>query len=350
MRVQKIGAEEAVGRVLSHDLTKVVPGEFKGAAFKKGHRIAVEDIPELLKMGKDSIYVLELEPDDVHEDEAGIRLGRAAAGEGVTCSEPQESRVNLFASRSGLLKINVAALEAINDLPSVVLSTLPNNTPVAAGDLLAGTKVIPLAVKEEVVRSVEQIAASMGAVVSVVEYRTLDVGIIVTGNEVFHGRIRDRFGPVLRDKVSSFGSRVTDFQYAPDDAERIAGLITGMIAAGTQLLLVSGGMSVDPDDVTPQGISLSGARIEIYGAPVLPGAMFLLAYQGEVPIIGVPACGMFFRTTVLDLVLPRLLVGERLRRRDIVAFGHGGLCRQCRDCHYPRCSFGLAGSQTRGGD
>ncbi len=340
MRVQKIGAEEAVGRVLSHDQTKIVPGEFKGAAFKKGHRIAVEDIPELLKMGKDSIYVLELEPDDVHEDEAGIRLGRAAAGEGVTCSEPGESRVNLFASRSGLLKINVAALEAINDIPSVVLSTLPNNTPVAAGDLLAGTKVIPLVVKEEVVRSVEQIAASMGAVVSVVEYRTLDVGIIVTGNEVFHGRIRDRFGPVLRDKVSSFGSRVTDFQYAPDDAERIAGLITGMIAAGAQLLLVSGGMSVDPDDVTPQGISLSGAGIEIYGAPVLPGAMFMLAYQGEVPIIGVPACGMYFHTTILDLVLPRLLTGERLTRRDIVSMGHGGLCRTCPECRFPRCSFG----------
>jgi molybdenum cofactor synthesis domain-containing protein len=242
------------------------------------------------------------------------------------------------------LKINVAALEEINDLPSVVLSTLPNNTPVAAGDLLAGTKVIPLAVKKEVVQAVEQIAAKLGGVVSVIEYRALDVGIIVTGNEVFHKRINDRFGPVLRDKVSSFGSRVLDFQYAPDDPERIAELIDGMIAAGAQLLLVSGGMSVDPDDVTPQGISLSGAEIEIYGAPVLPGAMFLLAYRGEVPIIGVPACGMYFHTTILDLVLPRLLAGERLTRRDIVSMGHGGLCRACPECRFPRCSFGLAGS------
>ena len=272
MRVSKIRTEEAVGQILPHDLTRIVPGKFKGAAFKKGHCLVPEDIPELLRMGRDSIYVLELEPDEIHEDEAGTRLGRAAAGAGVTCSDPQESRVNLFASRSGLLKINVAALEEINDLPSVVLSTLPNNTPVAAGDLLAGTKVIPLAVKKEVVQAVEQIAAKLGGVVSVIEYRALDVGIIVTGNEVFHKRINDRFGPVLRDKVSSFGSRVLDFQYAPDDPERIAELIDGMIAAGAQLLLVSGGMSVDPDDVTPQwDLAERGGDRDIRGAGAARG-------------------------------------------------------------------------------
>lgn len=340
MRLSKIRVEDAVGRTLSHDLTKIVPGEFKGVAFKKGHCLAADDIPELLRMGRDTIYVLELEPDEIHEDDAGIRLGRAAAGAGVTCSEPRESRVNLFASRPGLLKVNVAALEAINDIPGVVLSTLPNNTPVPAGDLLAGTKVIPLAVKESVIRVAEQIAASQGEVVRVVEYRSLSVGIIVTGNEVYHRRIRDRFGPVLRHKVESLGSRVLDLQYAPDDPERIAQLIGGMIAAGAQLVLVSGGMSVDPDDVTPQGIALCGASVEMYGVPVLPGAMFLLAYKGEIPVIGMPACGMYFRTTVLDLVLPRLLAGERLTRKDIVALGHGGLCRVCPECRFPQCSFG----------
>jgi len=344
VRISKIRTEEAVGRILSHDMTKIIPGKFKGAAFRKGHCLVPEDIPELLQMGKDAIYVLELEPDEVHEDEAGTRLGRAAAGAGVTCSEPLESRVNLFASRPGLLKINIAALEEINDLPSVVLSTLPNNTPVAAGDMLAGTKVIPLTVKNDVVQAVEQIAGRLGKVVSVIEYRALDVGIVVTGNEVFQKRIKDRFGPVLRDKVSYFGSRVLDLQYAPDDPGRIAELIGGMIAAGAQLVLVSGGMSVDPDDVTPQGISLSGATIEKYGAPVLPGAMFLLAYRGEVPIIGVPACGMYFHTTILDLVLPRLLAGERITRRDIVSMGHGGLCRTCPECRFPKCGFGMAGS------
>ena len=350
MRVQKIGVEEAVGRILSHDLTKIVPGEFKGVAFKKGHLITPEDVPILLQMGKDTVYALELAPDDVHEDDAGRRLGRAAAGDGVNCSEPRESRVNLFASRTGLLKIDLPALEAINELPGVVLSTLPNNMPVTAGDMLAGTKVIPLAVKESLVRAAEDIAALSGAVVAVLPYRVWDVGIVVTGNEVFHGRIEDRFGPVLCKKIESFGSRVLGLQYAPDDPELIARSIGEMIAAGADLVLVSGGMSVDPDDVTPQGISMAGADTEVYGAPVLPGGMFMLAYCGEVPVIGVPACGMFFRTTVLDLVLPRLLAGERLRRRDIIALGHGGLCRQCQDCHYPRCSFGLAGSQTRGGD
>ncbi len=341
MRVQKIDVKEAVGRILCHDLTKIVPGEFKGVAFKKGHRISPDDVPELLKMGKDTVYTLELEQDDVHEDEAGRRLGSAVAGAGVTCSEPRESRVNLFASQPGLLKIDIPALDAINSLPEVILATLPNNTPVAAGDMLAGTKVVPLSVKEPLVNAAEEIAARSGQVIAVLPYQVWDVGIVVTGNEVFHGRIEDRFGPVLRKKIESFGSRVVDLKYAPDDPGEIARLIGDAIDAGAGLVLVSGGMSVDPDDVTPLGISMARADTEVYGAPVLPGAMFMLAYRGNVPVIGMPACGMFFRTTVLDLVLPRLLTGERLRRRDIVALGHGGLCRQCQDCHYPRCSFGL---------
>jgi len=349
MRVQILQVEDAVGKVLSHDITKIVPGEFKGPAFKKGHCITDADIPELLKLGKERVYVLELEADDVHEDEAGIRLGRAAAGAGVTCSEPWESRVNLFAARDGLLKINVPALEAINDLPEVILSTLPNNTPVAAGEMLAGTKVIPLTVKEDLLRRAEDITAAWGKVVSVVGYQPLDAGIVVTGGELYAGRIPDRFGPVLRQKVESYGSRVLELKLAPDDPEKIAQVIKELITAGVQLVLVSGGMSVDPDDVTPQGISLSGANIEIYGAPVLPGAMFLLAYQDMVPIIGMPACGMYFRITILDLILPRLLTGDRLSRKDIVALAHGGLCRGCPECRYPRCSFGLAGSQVKNG-
>ncbi|MGB9802333.1 molybdopterin-binding protein [Desulfofundulus sp.] len=347
MRAQAVRVEEAVGMVLSHDITKIVRGEFKGPAFKKGHVIAAEDVPELLKLGKEQIYVLELDKDDVHEDEAGVRLGRAVAGPGVTCSPPRESRVNLFAARTGLLKIDVAALEAINSLPDVILSTLPNNTPVTEGDMLAGTKVIPLVVKEEVVKAVEEICALRGGVIRVEPYQALDVGIIVTGGEVYNGRIKDTFGPVLKEKVESFGSRVLEIRYAPDDARFIARLIGETIAAGSQMVLVSGGMSVDPDDVTPRGIRLSGARVEKYGAPVLPGAMFLLAYRDGVPVIGMPACGMYFRTTILDLVLPRLLAGERLTSRDIVALAHGGLCRSCPECRYPRCSFGLSGSGPR---
>jgi len=344
MQARKIKVEEAVGRIIPHDVTKIVRGEFKGPAFKKGHIITAEDIPALLAMGKEQIYVLELAADEVHEDEAGVRLGRAAAGEGVNCSGPRESRVNLFAATTGLLKINIPALEKINALPDVILSTLPNNTPVTAGDMLAGTKVIPLVVKEETVAAVERICAVDGPVVSVQPYKQLDAGIIVTGSEVYKGRIKDAFGPVLREKVEALGSRVREIKYAPDDEQEIARLIRELIADGAQLVLVSGGMSVDPDDVTPRGIRLSGAKIEKYGAPVLPGAMFLLAYRDEVPVIGMPACGMYFRTTVLDLILPRLCTGERLTAREISALGHGGLCRSCPECRYPRCSFGLAGA------
>mgnify|MGYP005835318615 CR=1 FL=1 len=344
MQAKTIDVREAVGKVLCHDVTKIVRGEFKGPAFRKGHVIAAGDIPELLRLGKEKVFVLELEEGEVHEDEAGVRLGRAAAGPGISCAAPKESRVNLFADRAGLLKINIPALEAVNDLPEVILATLPNNTPVAPGEMVAGTKVIPLVVKEEVVREAEEIGASCGGIVRVEPFRSLAAGIIVNGNEICSGLVRDDFGPVLKQKVESYGSTVLALEHAPDDPAAIARLINGLIARGVRLVLVSGGMSVDPDDVTPQGIRLSGAVVEKYGSPVLPGAMFLLAYHGDVPVLGVPACGMFFRTTVLDLVLPRLLTGERLTRRDIVALAHGGLCRGCPECRYPRCSFGLAGA------
>ena len=344
MKVQLLSVIDAVGKALSHDITKIVPGEFKGPAFKKGHIITKEDIPEMLKLGKDRVYVLELDANDIHEDEAGIRLAKAAAGQGVSCSSPKESRVNLFAKTPGLLKVNVPALEEINDLTDVIFSTLPNNTPVEAGEMLAGTKVIPLVVKDVVIHAAEEICAKHNGIVHIVPYQTIDVGIIITGNEVYHGRIQDRFGPVLKQKIESMGSHVSTIEYAPDDQQIIAKSINNLINQGFGMILVSGGMSVDPDDVTPQGIQLSGATVEKYGSPILPGAMFMLAYHGDVPVLGVPACGMYFGITVLDLVLPRLLTGERMTRRDIVSFAHGGLCRGCSVCHYPRCSFGLAGA------
>ncbi|MTV48980.1 molybdopterin-binding protein [Heliobacillus mobilis] len=343
MKVQMVKVEEAVGMVIPHDMTKIEKGGFKGPCFRKGHVIRDKDVPELLSMGKSRIYVLDFEVDEIHEDEAGVRLGAAAAGEGVTCSEPRESRVNLHAARTGLLKINVPALKKINRLPEVIFSTLTNNTPVIEGDLLAGTKVIPLAVKEEVIGAVEAICMDLGKIVEVIPYQPMDVGIVVTGAEVFSGRIQDKFGPVLQQKVESYGSRVLHADYALDDPEVIAQKISAMVAAGAGLVLVSGGMSVDPDDVTPQGIRLSGAFVEKYGAPVLPGAMFLLAYHGDVPIIGIPACGMYFRITLLDLILPRIFAGERMDGDDIVEMAHGGLCRGCTECHFPRCSFGQGG-------
>ncbi|MBP2627861.1 MAG: MoeA [Firmicutes bacterium] len=346
MKVQTIKVEDAVGKVLSHDITRVVKDDSKEAAFRKGHVIKEEDVPELLKLGKENIFILDLDSGDVHEDEAGIRLGRFFAGSGVIWNGPKESRVNLFAECDGLLKINVHALEAINDLPDVVLSTLPNNTVVKKGELLAGTKVIPLVVEEKMVSAAENIILQAGWVVKVIPFKKVNVGVVITGSEVYKKRIRDEFGPVLTEKVESFGSTILGIEYAPDDMEVIAGKIKKMSDDGAEIIFVTGGMSVDPDDVTPNAIRLTGASVEKYGAPALPGAMFMLAYLNDIPIMGVPACGMFFKITIIDLILPRLLVGERVTRKDIVALAHGGLCRACPQCSYPNCTFGKGTSYS----
>lgn len=340
MRIQTIKVEEAVGKVLSHDITKVVKGESKGASFKKGHIIKIEDIPELLKLGKENIYILELDQTDVHEDNAGIRLGNAVSGAGTTWSGPKESRVNIYAEYEGLLKVNIPALEEINDLPDVILSTLPNNTVVKKGDLLAGTKVIPLVVPEQTVLTAENICRKAGWVVKVLPFQSLKFGVVITGNEVYKKRIRDGFGPVIKEKVEAYGSSVLGVDFAPDDVEVIASKINKMSDDGADIIIVTGGMSVDPDDVTPKAIRLTGANVEKYGSPALPGAMFMLAYLGDIPVMGVPACGMFFKITIVDLLLPRLLAGERVTRRDIVALANGGLCKACPECRYPNCTFG----------
>lgn len=344
MKLQTIRVEEAVGKILSHDITKIVKGETKGPSFKKGHIIKMEDIPELLKLGKENIYILELEQTDTHEDVAGIRLGAAVSGEGTKCSEPRESRVNIFAEHDGLYKVNIPALMEINDLPEVILSTLPNNTVVKKGDMLAGTKVIPLVVPEQTVLTAENICRQAGWVVKVMPFLERRVGAVITGNEVYKKRIRDGFGPVIKEKVEAYGSRLMGVDFAPDNVNIIAGKIEKMAEEGADMIIVTGGMSVDPDDVTPKAIQQTGATIEKYGAPALPGAMFMLAYLGDVPIMGVPACGMFFKITIVDLLLPRIMAGERITRRDIIALAHGGLCKSCPECRYPNCTFGKGSS------
>jgi hypothetical protein len=284
---------------------------------------------------------MELDAGDIHEDIAGIRLGTAVAGNGIYWRGPKESKVSLYAEYDGLLKINVDALEAINDLPDVILSTLHNNSVGKKDDLLAGTKVIPLVVPEETVAVAENICREAGWVTEVVPFKSLKAGLVITGNEVYKQRIRDGFGPVIKEKMQVFGQDVLRIDYAPDDCEDISSKIKKMVDDGAGLVMVTGGMSVDPDDVTPKAISLTGAEVIRYGAPVMPGAMFMLAYLNNVPVMGVPACGMFFKTTIVDILLPRILVGERLTKRDITLLGHGGLCRGCETCRFPNCTFGI---------
>ncbi len=342
MKTVFIAVEDAVGRVLWHDVTKIVRGSFKGPAYRRGHVIEAEDIPLLRDLGKEHVYVLELEEGDVHEDEAAVRLAGAIAGTGLSLSVPVESRVNLIAADDGLLRVDTEGVGELNALGYLALATLHDATVAREGEVVAAVKPIPLVLSEEDVRRAEQACRARGGLVRILPLRSLSVGVVVTGTEVATGRIRDEFSPVIRAKVEAFGSRVVRQVRVPDDADAIARAIRD-VAGPSELVLVTGGMSIDPDDATPAGIRRAGASVERYGAPVMPGVMLLLAYLEAKPLIGVPACALFYPTTALDLLLPRLLAGERVTGDDMAALGHGGLCRgpdACGGCTYPRCDFG----------
>ncbi len=337
-----IPVEQAVGMVLPHDVTEIVGDEFKGRAFRKGHIIRAEDIEHLRRLGKNHIYVLELGENEIHENEAARRMAAALAGEGVEFpGEVVEGKITLTAARDGLLKVDRERLFRFNLLGEVMCATLQTNTPVSRGDQVAATRLIPLVAGRSLVEEAVAIAtAAEHGLVRVLPLRRVRAGLVITGDEVFHGRIEDRFEQVLRDKLADLGSEVATVGFAPDDPARIAAAIRQCLEAGAELIVTSGGMSVDPDDVTRQGIAEAGASDMVYGTPVLPGAMFLVARIGDIPVLGLPACGMFHRITVLDLVLPRILSGETIGRRELAAMGHGGLCRNCSPCRYPVCSFG----------
>jgi len=287
---RKVRVEDAVGMVLGHDMTKIVPGEYKGPAFKKGHVIREEDIPHLRNIGKDHIYLIELTAGQVHENAAVTRIARAVAGPGVTVAEPSEGRVNIRATGDGLLKIDRAAVTAINGIDNAVLSTIHGDRPVERGDLVAAVKVVPLVVDAAMVASVESLAAASAAgIVAVKPMRNLRIAAVITGNEVFHGRIQDRFAPVFSAKAAQYGATLLGVTYKPDDHEEIKAAIIAAKSQGAEVVVASGGMSVDPDDVTPDAIRATGAEVISYGSPVLPGAMFMLAYLGDVAVIGMPA-------------------------------------------------------------
>ena len=340
---QVVPVEQAVGMVLPHDITEIVKDTFKGRAFKKGHIIRAEDIDHLRRLGKEHVYVLELGEQEIHENEAALRLAEALAGSGTEYSRDiVEGKVTIRAATDGLLKIDREALLRFNLLGEVMCATLQTNTPVSRGEQVAASRMIPLVGSRQLVEQAVAIARSVEAIVRVLPLDRVRAGLVITGTEVFSGRIEDRFEQVLRDKLAALGSTVGRVGFAPDDANLIAAEIHRCLEAGAELVVTSGGMSVDPDDVTRQGILLAGAGDVVYGTPVLPGAMFLVGRIGRVPVLGLPACGMFHKITVLDLVLPRVLTGEGIGREDLAALGHGGLCRNCTHCQYPVCSFGKA--------
>ncbi|KUO48767.1 MAG: molybdopterin-binding protein [Desulfitibacter sp. BRH_c19] len=338
--MKKVRVQDAVGMVLCHDMTKIIPGEFKGCAFKKGHVITEGDIPELLKIGKDNIFVWEKKEGMLHEDEAALRIARAVAGNGMHLSEPSEGKINLFAQEKGLLKIDVERLNRINSIEQVMCATIHENQVVSEDQLIAGTRVIPLVVEEERIRFVEAICNS-NPIINIRPIKPQKVGIVSTGSEIYHGRIKDKFGPVVKNKLERFNCQVLGQTIVDDKVEMILGAIKDFLKAEADMVVITGGMSVDPDDLTPFAIRSTGAHIVSYGAPVLPGAMFLLAYlDGKTPIMGLPGCVMYAKTTVFDLILPRVLAGEILSKSDLSSLGHGGLCTTCPTCTFPACAFG----------
>ena len=339
--MEKIKVQDAVGAILIHDMTQIIPGVIKGPRFRKGHVVREEDIPVLLSMGKEHIFVWDQTPGLIHENEAAERLAQAISGPGIVLDEPKEGKITLTAAHDGLVYSSEEVILTLNTLEGVILATLHNHYPVKKGDKIAGTRVVPLMIEEKLIIEAEEIVGSYSSpILDVRPLKHLKVGIVVTGSEVYHGRIQDKFGPVLRAKVESLGSVVLEQVLASDDVSLIQSSIKDQLNNGAEMILVSGGMSVDPDDVTPAAIKGMGAELITYGAPVLPGAMFMLAYLGEVPIIGLPGCVMYSKKTIFDLVAPRMLTGERLTRLDILKLGVGGLCLECPVCTYPRCSFG----------
>lgn len=338
--MKQIRIEDSVGCILSHDVTKIVPGEFKGRLFKKGHVIREEDIPKLLDIGKEHIYVWEPKKGQLHENDAAIRVKDLVLGQGCYISEEiKEGKIDFFANTQGVLKINKDLLLKLNLLGEIIVSTIHNNTPVKKGEKIGATRVIPLIINEKKILEAEKIIKEK--IISVEEIKPKKAVLITTGNEVYKGRIKDAFLPVMKEKLEYYGSEIVKQIILPDNKEMITENILKAIEEDkVDMIICTGGMSVDPDDVTPSAIKDCNGEIVTYGAPVLPGAMFLLAYYKNIPILGVPSCAMYSKRTIFDLVLPRILADEKLSFEDIARFGNGGMCLNCEICSFPHCSFG----------
>lgn len=339
-----IETQKAVGHVLCHDITRIIPGVTKDAVFRKGHIVTPEDIPVLLSVGKEHLYVWEADENSLHENEAAQILFDLCKNDHIAPTPVKEGKIECIAEIDGLLKVDVRRLEAVNMVPEVMIATRHTNYPVKKGDKLAGTRVIPLVISKA---RMEEARAAAGGVplLTLLPYQRKKVAIVTTGSEVYHGRIQDAFGPVLRRKFAPYGAEVLGQTVVDDKAEMIRDAIRDYLRQGAELVVCSGGMSVDPDDVTPTAIQSLGGEIVSYGAPVLPGAMFLLSYTGEgVPVLGLPGCVMYHDATIFDLVLPQIMAGERLNKGDLARLGHGGLCLQCPECRYPDCGFGKGGA------
>ena len=341
MKKTLVKLEDAVGKVLSHDVTRITRlGKFKGTLFKKGHVIRKKNLKELRKIGREHVYILELEKGELHEEEGAKKLASVISGSNVKILEPNEGSAVILADQNGILKVDVKRLQKINEIDGFGIATQHTDRYVKSGEKVAVAKIFPLVIEEEKIQCASEICRADEPIINVIPLKKNKVGLIITGNEVYHGIIKDEFAPVMKKKIKKFGSTVEKIVYAPDDTYRIVNEISRMKQEGMNLIIATGGMAVDPDDVTLKSALEAKASIEKYGAPVQPGFMFMISYLDNIPLLGIPACAMYYDTTILDLVLPRILSGEKLTRKDILALAHGGLCLKCEKCAYPICPFG----------
>ena len=335
-----IDTKNAVGHVLCHDITQIIPGVTKDAVFRKGHIVTEADIPVLLSVGKDHLYVWEKTEGMLHENEAAERLRVICQNEHMHPTEVKEGKIELIADCDGLFQVDVQRLYAINSIDEIMIATRHTNTVVHPGDKLAGTRVIPLVIDETKLEEAER-AAGGTPLLTLRPFVRKTAGVVTTGNEVFYGRIQDKFTPVIEEKLAQVGIKMVGHHTVDDNAEHIKEAIADLRSKGVDMILCTGGMSVDPDDRTPTAIKECGARVITYGAPVLPGAMFLLAYfEDGTPVMGLPGCVMYAKATIFDLILPRAAANVPVSKADLAGLGHGGLCLGCKPCHYPNCAFG----------
>ena len=334
---------EAVGRHALSDMTRIVPGKEKGPAFKRGQVITAGDICRLQQMGRENILTAEDNPDIsewVHEDEAALAFSQAMTGEGITATEtPSEGKAELLAARDGLFIVDDKRLETFNLIPGVMCGSRHGFTVVDQGFKLAGTRAIPLFLHRKDFNKAMTVLSD-GPLFQVLPLREARVGILVTGTEVFRGLVEDRFIPIISNKVKKYKCEVVKALIVPDDRQAICTGIEEILDAEVDLIVTTAGLSVDPDDVTRQALVDAGAVDMLYGTPILPGAMTLLAHIGAVQVIGVPACALYFKTTSFDLLLPRLLAGIPITRRDLARMGHRAFCLACKTCTFPKCPFG----------
>lgn len=336
--MKKIAVEQAVGMTLCHDITKMVDG-FKGAAFKRGHVIREEDVEELLNIGKKTVFIWEENAGEIHEEDCALRMAAMAPVEGAHYTAPSEGKVLLMADRCGMFRVNTRLLRQINLIGDITISTLPDHYPVEAGARLASMRIVPLVTKEAQIIEAEKLCEGK-KLLDLRPYRHRKIGVIITGSEVYSGRIQDKFEPVVRRKMEKYPSEILGVTICDDDLDMIVNAAKAYLSQGADFLIFTGGMSVDPDDLTPTAIRRLGADIVSHGVPSQPGNMTLAAYLNDVAILGVPGAAISLPTTIFDVLLPQIFAGDKLTKDDLINLGEGGLCQMCKACHYPNCTFG----------